>query len=73
MKLWSMMEPSSQSQSQWHLVVHYFYKKVYHRCLTKSLTLYFIMLKNGQTYFKCDHRKIFKACLAIFQHYEMKG
>ena len=31
------------------------------------------MLKNGQTYFKCDHRKIFKACLAIFQHYEMKG
>ena len=30
------------------------------------LTLYFIMLKNGQTYF-------FKVSLAIFQHYEIKG
>ena len=34
------------------------------------------MLKNGQTYFKilrCSHRKIFKVCLAIFQHYEIKS
>ena len=40
------------------------------------LTLYFIMLKNGQTYFKnlrCEHRKIFKVCLVFFQHYERKG
>ena len=28
------------------------------------------MLKNGQT---CSHRKIFKVCLAICQHYEIKG
>ena len=35
-----------------------------------SLTLYFIALKNGQTYFQnvCSHRKIFKVCLTIFQH-----
>ena len=39
--------------------------------ITTLLTCYFIMLKNGQTYFK--HRKIFKVCLAIFQHYEIKG
>ena len=41
-----------------------------------ALTLYFIMLKNGQTYFKilrCEHRKIFKECSAIFQHYKIKG
>ena len=34
------------------------------------------MLKNDQTYFKilrCEHRKIFKVCLAIFQQYEIKG
>ena len=44
-------------------------------CLS-SFTLYFIMLKNGQTYFKilrCEHCKILKVCLAIFQHYEIKG
>ena len=29
------------------------------------------MLKNDQTYFK--HRKIFIVCLAIFQHFEIKG
>ena len=32
------------------------------------------MLKNGQTYFKilqCEHHKIFRIYLAIFQHYEM--
>ena len=22
---------------------------------------------------RCEHRKIFKVCLAIFQHYEIKG
>ena len=40
-----------------------------------SLTLYFITLKNGQTYFQnvYSHRKIFKVCLTIFQHYEKKG
>ena len=41
-----------------------------------SFTLYVIMLKNDQTYFKilgCSHCKIFKVCLAIFQHYETKG
>ena len=34
------------------------------------------MLKNGEMHFKnllCKHRKIFKVCLAIFQHYEIKG
>ena len=32
------------------------------------------MLKNGQTYFtswRCEHRKIFEACLAIFQIVEI--
>ena len=32
------------------------------------------MLKNGQHTLKilrCEHRKIFKVCLAIFQHYEI--
>ena len=46
--------------------------------ISLSLTLYCIMLENGQTYFKnfavrCEHRKIFKVCLAIFQHYAIKG
>ena len=39
------------------------------------LTLLYIMLKIGQTIFKilqCAHRKIFKACLAIFQNYKWK-
>ena len=39
------------------------------------LTLYF-MLQNGQTYFKNlagSHRKIFKVCLTILQHHEIKG
>ena len=33
------------------------------------------MLKNGQTYFKllrCEHQKISKVRLAIFQHYSWK-
>ena len=33
-------------------------------------------VENGQTYLKilrCEHRKIFKVCLAIFQHYAIKG
>ena len=40
------------------------------------LTLYFIMLKNGQLSLKilwCSHRKIFKVCSTIFQHYEIKS
>ena len=35
-----------------------------------------IMLKNAQTYFKnlaVLHRKIFKVCLAILQHYASNG
>ena len=39
--------------------------------LEKELTLSCIMLKNGQTYLKIlkwEQRKIFKVCLAIFQH-----
>ena len=31
------------------------------------------MLKNGQTYLNNEHRKIFEACLTIFQHDERKG
>ena len=40
-----------------------------------SLTLSFIMLKNGQMFFinlLCSHRKNFKVCLSIFKHYEWK-
>ena len=33
--------------------------------IDRQLTPYFIMLKNGQT--------CFKVCLAIFQHYNIKG
>ena len=39
------------------------------------LTLLYIMLKIGQTISKilqCAHRKIFKACLTIFQNYKWK-
>ena len=36
--------------------------------------LYFIMLKNGQTYFKnLAVLTVYKECLTIFQHYERKG
>ena len=41
-----------------------------------SLTLYFIMLKMAKHTLKilrCEHRKIFKVCLAIFQRYAIKG
>ena len=41
-----------------------------------NFNLYFMMLKNGQTYFKnlaVFTPQDFKVCLAIFQHYEIKG
>ena len=38
--------------------------------LGDKLTLSFIILKNRQT---CEHRKIFKVCLAIFEHYLWGG
>ena len=42
-----------------------------------GLTFSWKTLKNGQSYFKnlavFFKRKIFKVCLAIFEHYEWKG
>ena len=35
-----------------------------------TLTLSYILLKTGQT---CEHPKIFKVCLAIFQYYAWNG
>ena len=32
-----------------------------------------IMLRNGQTYLNCSHRKIFKVCLATFSTLFIKG
>ena len=32
-----------------------------------------IMLKNNLKILRFEHRKIFKVCLAIFQHYTLKG
>ena len=46
------------------------YEKYY--LIKRILTLYCIMLKNGQTYFKnlaVFTPQDFKVCLAIFQHY----
>ena len=31
------------------------------------------MAKHTLKILRCSHRKIFKVCLAIFQHYEIKG
>ena len=31
------------------------------------------MAKHTLKILRCEHRKIFKVCLAIFQHYEIKG
>ena len=31
------------------------------------------MAKHTLKILQCEHRKIFKECLAIFQHYEIKG
>ena len=31
------------------------------------------MAKHALKIFRCEHRKIFKVCLAIFQNYEMKS
>ena len=31
------------------------------------------MAKHTLKIVRCEHRKIFKVCLAIFQHYEIKG
>ena len=31
------------------------------------------MAKHNLKVLRCEHRKIFKVCLAIFQHYEIKG
>ena len=31
------------------------------------------MAKHTFKILRCEHRKIFKVCLAIFQHYEIKG
>ena len=31
------------------------------------------MAKHTLKILRCEHRKIFKVCLAIFQHYEKKG
>ena len=57
------------------MVIYIIYPEIY-VIFTIPLTLYFIMLKNGQTYFKnlaVFTPQDFKVCLAIFQHYEITG
>ena len=48
----------------------------YYATTKSGLTFLWILLKNGQTYFKnlaLFHSKTFKVCLAIFQHYALKS
>ena len=50
---------------------NYNYSKQFN-IFNQDLTLSCKMMKNGQTFFKilwCEHRKIFKVCLAFFQHW----
>ena len=67
MKMTSWVQLSLSANGRCSVVVHF---------LEVFLIFSFIILKNGQTYFKilqCEHGKILKVCLTICQHCERKG